>query len=58
MTDTRYRSGTAARNTSGPWPAVTTYPPESVLLVNHNLVVGSTYDKISQTVRFTNPISK
>ena len=29
MTDTRYKSGTAAQNTSSPWPVVTTYPTES-----------------------------
>jgi len=49
MTDTRYRSGTAVRNTSGPWPAVTSYPPESST-GEPQLVVGTTYDKISQTV--------
>lgn len=49
MTDTRYRSGTAARNTSGVWPAVTSYPPESST-GEPELVVGTTYDKISQTI--------
>lgn len=49
MTDTRYKSGTAARNTSGAWPAVTTYPPESTT-GEPQLVVGTTYDKISQTI--------
>jgi len=49
MTDTRYKSGTAARNTSGAWPAVTSYPPESTT-GEPELVVGTTYDKISQTV--------
>jgi len=54
MTDTRYKSGTAARNTSGPWPAVTSYPPESST-GEPQLVVGSTYDKISQTVGSPTP---
>lgn len=49
MTDTRYRSGTAARNTSGAWPAVTSYPPESTT-GEPQLVVGTTYDKIEQTI--------
>lgn len=49
MTDTRYKSGTAARNTSGAWPAVTTYPPESTT-GEPQLVTGTTYDKISQTI--------
>ena len=48
MTDTRYKSGTAARNTSGSWPAVTQFPPESST-GEPELVVGTTYDKISQT---------
>lgn len=49
MTDTRYKSGTAARNTSGSWPAVTSFPPESTT-GEPELVVGTTYDKISQTI--------
>ena len=49
MTDTRYRSGTAKRNTSGNYPQVTTYPPESST-GEPQLVVGTTYDKISQTI--------
>jgi len=49
MTDTRYRSGTAVRNTSGAWPAVTSYPPETST-GEPQLVVGTTYDKISQTI--------
>ena len=49
MTDTRYKSGTAARNTSGSWPAVTSFPPESST-GEPELVVGTTYDKISQTI--------
>ena len=49
MTDTRYKSGTAKRNTSGNWPSVTTYPPESST-GEPQLVVGTTYDKISQTI--------
>jgi len=49
MTDTRYKSGTAARNTSSPWPAVTSYPPESAT-GEPQLVVGTTYDKIEQTI--------
>jgi len=53
MTDTRYKSGTAARDTSGAWPAVTSYPPESTT-GEPELVTGTTYDKISQTI---NPIS-
>jgi hypothetical protein len=48
MTDTRYRSGTAARNTSGPWPAVTTFPSEAT--TGEPDVVTTTYDKMSQTV--------
>lgn len=48
MTDTRYRSGTAARNTSNPWPAVTVMPPEGST-GEPQLVTGVTYDKISQT---------
>ena len=49
MTDTRYKSGTAARNTSGSWPAVTSFPPESTT-GEPQLVVGTTYDKISQSI--------
>lgn len=48
MTDTRYRSGTAARNTSGPWPAVTTYPNESQ--TGEPDTVTTLYDKMSQNV--------
>lgn len=48
MTDTRYRSGTAARNTSGPWPAVTTYPNESQ--TGEPDTVTTLYDKMSQSV--------
>jgi len=48
MTDTRYKSGTAARNTSGPWPAVTSFPSESQT-GEPQLVTGVTYDKINQT---------
>lgn len=47
MTDTRYRSGTAARNTSGPWPAVTTYPSEAT--TGEPELLTFTYDKISQS---------
>lgn len=49
MTDRRYKSGTAARNTSGPWPAVTSFPGEGST-GEPVLVTGTTYDKISQTV--------
>ena len=49
MTDTRYKSGTAKRNTSGAWPAVTTYPPQTST-GEPELVTGVTYDKISQTL--------
>lgn len=49
MTDTRYRSGTAARDTSGPWTDVTTYPGEGET-GEPQLITGVTYDKISQTV--------
>lgn len=49
MTDTRYKSGTAARNTSLPWPVVTKYPTESDT-GEPELVTGITYDKISQTI--------
>jgi hypothetical protein len=48
MTDTRYKSGTAARDTSSPWTDVTNMPPESST-GEPELVVGVTYDKISQT---------
>ena len=48
MTDTRYKSGTAAQNTSGAWPAVTVMPPEGST-GEPQLVTGVTYDKISQT---------
>lgn len=48
MTDTRYRSGTAARNTSGAWPAVTTFPTESQ--TGEPDLLTFTYDKVSQTV--------
>ena len=48
MTDTRFKSGTAARNTSGNWPAVTSYPSESTT-GEPELVTGITYDKISQS---------
>ena len=54
MTDTRYKSGTAARNTSLSWPDVTTYPPDNNTIGEPELVTGTTYDKISQTI---NPIS-
>ena len=47
MTDTRYRSGTAARNTSGPWPSVTTYPSEAA--TGEPELLTFTYDKISQS---------
>lgn len=49
MTDTRYKSGTAARHTSGNWPAQTIYPSEGQT-GEPQLVVGTTYDKISQTI--------
>ena len=49
MTDTRYKSGTAARDTSSPWTDVTNMPPESST-GEPELVVGVTYDKISQTI--------
>jgi hypothetical protein len=52
MTDTRYRSGTAAQDTSNPWTDVTYYPPESAT-GEPELITGVTYDKISQTI--TNP---
>lgn len=48
MTDTRYKSGTAKRNTSGNWPAVTTFPSESQ--TGEPELVTTTYDKVSQTV--------
>jgi len=48
MTDTRYKSGTAKRNTSGAWPAVTTFPTESQ--TGEPELVTTTYDKVSQTV--------
>jgi len=54
MTDTRYKSGTAARNTSLPWPDVTAYPADNNTIGEPELVTGTTYDKISQTI---NPIS-
>ena len=46
MTDTRYRSGTAKRNTSGNWPAVTTFPTESQ--TGEPELITTTYDKVSQ----------
>ena len=49
MTDTRYKSGTAARHTSGSWPARTIFPSEAAT-GEPQLVVGITYDKISQTI--------
>lgn len=52
MTDTRYRSGTAARSTSGSWPTVTPMPSEGQT-GEPQLINGTTYDKISQTI--TNP---
>ena len=48
LTDTRYKSGTAKRQTSGNWPQVTNFPPESST-GEPELVVGTTYDKISQS---------
>jgi len=48
MTDTRYRSGAAERNTSAPWPTVTNYPTEAD--TQEPQVVTTLYDKISQTV--------
>jgi len=58
MTDTRYRSGTAARNTSGSWPTVTPMPGEGAT-GEPQLVTGVTYDKISQSISnpgtFANP---
>lgn len=52
MTDTRYRSGTAARATSGSWTAVTPMPGEGST-GEPQLITGVTYDKITQTI--TNP---
>ena len=52
MTDTRYRSGTAARDTSSPWTDVTSMPGEGAT-GEPQLITGTTYDKISQTI--TNP---
>ena len=47
MTDERYKSGTAKRNTSGAWPAVTTFPTESQ--TGEPQLLTFTYDKINQT---------
>ena len=52
MSDTRYRSGPAARNTSGPWPAVTTYPSTS----DAASYTVNTYDKISENLSDTGSI--
>lgn len=54
MTDTRFKSGTAARDTSNPWTDVTNMPPETST-GEPQLVVGVTYDKIEQTL--TTPAS-
>jgi len=47
MSDTRYKSGAAKRNTSGNWPQVTTFPTESQ--TEEPQLVTTTYDKITQT---------
>lgn len=47
MNDTRYISGAASRNTTGPWPAVTTFPAETT--TEEPQLVTTTYDKVSQT---------
>lgn len=52
MSDTRYRSGPAARNVTGNWPAVTTYPSTS----DAASYTVNTYDKISQNLNDTGSI--
>lgn len=47
MTDTRLKSGTAKRNTSGNWPQVTTFPSQAQ--TGEPQTVTLTYDKINQT---------
>lgn len=49
MQDFRYRSGTAARNTSGAWPAVTSMPGEGST-GEPERISGGTYDRVSQTI--------
>lgn len=47
MQDTRYQSGAASQNTSGAWPAVTTYPSEATTAEPVKIAVD--FDKVSQT---------
>ena len=47
MTDERYRSGTAKRNTTGNWPQVTSFPSEAQ--TGEPQLLTFTYDKISQS---------
>jgi len=49
MEDFRYRSGTAARNTSGSWPQVTSFPGEGST-GEPERISGGTYDRVSQTI--------
>lgn len=47
MTDERYRSGTAKRNTTGNWPQVTSFPSEAQ--TGEPQLLTFTHDKISQS---------
>ena len=51
MQDTRYQSGAASQNVTGPWPTVTTFPSEATTA--EPVKISFNYDKISQTR--TNP---
>lgn len=55
MVDERYRSGTAKRNTSGVWPAVTSFPTEAQ--TGEPVKLSFTYDRISTATssHATNP---
>ena len=55
MSDTRFRSGAAKRNTTGNFPEVTTFPTNAQTPAAASFTVN-TYDKVSQTLTNTGSI--
>lgn len=55
MTDTRYRSGTARKNTSSPWPAATSVP--SLGQTGAIEQITTVYDRVNSTI-VSGPVNK